>query len=191
VLEGISMQMMTAILMLSLLSVSCISGPRLTEIETPPARLYEKGYSILPLNEPGWEIGQRNQVELTIGKRGKDLDHTYVYHATLVQLKPFSNSQEFMSLIKEQIDQDRNPERFTELKISTDLYPGKGEDCVRIHTVHEDKKAKALSMRSGNMVMELLALACAHPKDKSMSSIPSGIGPATVTRNSQTEPSRS
>jgi hypothetical protein len=71
-----------------------------------------------------------------------------------------------MSLIKEQIDQDRNPERFTELKISTDLYPGKGEDCVRIHTVHEDKKAKALSMRSGNMVMELLALTCAHPKDK-------------------------
>jgi hypothetical protein len=44
------MQMIATILMLSLLSVSCISGPRLAEIATPPARLYEKGYSILPLN---------------------------------------------------------------------------------------------------------------------------------------------
>ena len=57
----------------ALLATSCASlTPRFTEVPVPPERISQKGYSLMPLNEPGWLIGARNEHQLALLKRGED-----------------------------------------------------------------------------------------------------------------------
>ena len=40
------------------------------DIQVPPGRLFQKGFSLTPLNEKGWKITERNPYQLTLDKPG-------------------------------------------------------------------------------------------------------------------------
>lgn len=156
----------TSLLLVVLLTAAC--APRFQEVRLPPERMNQTGYSFVPLNEKGWFIGGRNAYQLAMGKAGDATYETFAIQAVLVKMSPFTTSEDFLRLVHEGQIQDTDPRRFKMIKHDNVLYPEKGPYCVRSHALMEDSEAAPLK-RTGNakyMVMEMLALTCAHPKDK-------------------------
>lgn len=152
---------------ISLVIASCASvETKSPEVQIPPKRIVQKGYSLLPLNEVGWIIAGRDEYQLTIITFGYNTDETYAVQATPFRLSAFKNSEEFVRLVKEGQLKDSDPARFRIKKHDVAVFPGKGTDCVKSHMVTEDLSAIKSSGRSGGMILEALALTCAHPKDK-------------------------
>ena len=142
--------------------------PRLQEVQVPPERISQKGYSLVPLNEKGWLIAARNPYQLTIGKYGESRDETLAIQATLIKLQPFTTSEEFVRLVKEGQAKDATPGRFKMIKHEVIAYTAKGPNCVKTHMVTEDHAAVKRSEKIGYMVLEGLILTCAHPKNQSI-----------------------
>lgn len=156
-------------LCIALLITSCASmQPRLIEVQIPPERISQKGYSLVPLNEKGWLIARKNAYQLTIGKRGGNPDETFIIQAISFKLPEFKTSEEFVRFIKEGQLNDTNSKRFTIVKHEVTSDPTKGAECAKSHMVTVDRAAVKRSGMSGDMVLEALTLICAHPKDKSV-----------------------
>jgi len=128
----------------------------------------QKGYSLVPLNEAGWIIAGRDEYQLAIVTLGYNLDETYAIQAITFRLPGFKTTEEFVRLVKEGQVKDTDPARFRTKKHEVAAFPGKRTDCVESHMVTEDLSAIKSSGRSGGMILEALALTCAHPKDKSV-----------------------
>ena len=135
-------------------------------VELPPKRLLQDGYSLMPLNEEGWVIGKRNSYLVTLGKYGKNPDQTFAISANLIRLPPFNTTEEFVRLVKEGQSQDTDPKRFTTIKHEVISYPQNGAECTKSHGVLVDHAAAKRSGQPGDMNLEMLTLVCAHPKDK-------------------------
>lgn len=160
---------MVGMLCISLVITSCASTqPQVPEIQIPPKRIIQKGYSLVPLNEAGWIIAGRDEYQLAIVTLGYNLDETYAIQAIPFRLPGFKTTEEFVRLVKEGQVNDTDPARFRIKKHEVAVFPRKGTDCVKSHMVTEDLSAIKSSGRSGGMILEALALTCAHPKDKSV-----------------------
>lgn len=153
----------------SLIITSCASKqPQIPEVQIPPQRLMQKGYSLVPLNEGGWIIAGRDEYQLAIVTRGENPDETYAIQAISFRLAAFNTSEEFVRMVKEGQVKDTDPARFKTKKHEIAAFPGKGTDCAKSHMVTEDRAAVKRSGKSGDMILEAAALTCAHPKDKSV-----------------------
>jgi len=148
---------------------SCASvQPRVPEVQIPPQRITQKGYSLVPLNEKGWLIAGRNAYQLALAKRGENPDETFAIQAIPFRLSAFKTSEEFVRLIKEGQAKDSDLQRFKIVKHEVTSYPTNGAECVKSYMVTEDRAAVKRSDKSGDMVLEVLTLTCAHPKDKNV-----------------------
>lgn len=157
------------ILSAALLVSSCaLMQPRLPEIQTPPDRIVQKGYSFMPLNEKGWLITTRNPYQLALAKRGTNPDETFAIQAIPFRLPTFATQEEFAGIIKEGQAKDTDTQRFKMLKHDVTNYLMSGTDCVKTHATSEDKAAVKRSGKSGYMLLEMLTLVCAHPNNKSV-----------------------
>jgi hypothetical protein len=156
----------TGILGFLFVVTSC--APRLQEVQVPPERIFKKGYSLVPLNEKGWFIAGRNPYQLDMGKSGEGPDETVIIHAVLVRLPPFTTSEEFVHLVKEGQAKDTDPKRFKTISYDVTAYPEKGPHCAKSYGVMEDHAAVKRSRLTGYMLLEILTLTCAHPKDNSV-----------------------
>src|SRR2546429_466489 len=87
-----------------LVVTSCV--PRLQEVRVPPERIYQKGYSFVPLNEKGWLIAGRNPYQVAIGKSGGGPDETLAIQTALIKLPAFTTSEEFVHLVREGQEKD-------------------------------------------------------------------------------------
>ena len=153
----------------ALVITSCASmQARLPEIQIPPERISQKGYSLVPLNEKGWLIAARNAHQLVLSKRGKKPDETFAIQAIPFRLPTFKTHEEFVRLFKEDQAKDTDTQRFKKVKHEVTDYPMNGTDCVKSHMVTEDHAAVKRSGKSGHMVLETLMLICAHPKNKNV-----------------------
>lgn len=152
----------------SLLVISCASsGPKFQEIQLPPTRIAQKGYSLVPLNEKGWLVGSRNPVQLVLGKLAENPDESFVINSTLVKIDPYKTKDEFVRLVKASQAKDTDLQRFTIKQFDVSGYEGKGTDCAKTYSIFEDNAAARRSGNTGSMILEILSLSCAHPRDKS------------------------
>ena len=140
--------------------------PRFAEVQVPPERISQKGFSLMPLNEKGWVIGARNPHLLSLGKVGKNPEENVVVRAILSKLPAFKTNEEFVRLIKENQVKGTNPQRLRIIKHEVVTYPKNGTDCAKSHMVAEDHGAGKQVGKTGVMIIEALTLACAHPKQK-------------------------
>jgi len=160
---------LAGVLSLSLLAVSCASvQSKLEEIRVPPERIVENGYSLVPLNEKGWLVGGRNPVQLVLGKLAENPDESFVINSTLVKIGPYKTENDFVRLVKASQEQDNNPQRFKVKKFDVSAYDGKGTECAKTYAQFEDNAAARKSGNTGTMILEVLSLSCAHPKNKSI-----------------------
>lgn len=153
----------------SLFVISCASpGPKFQEIQLPPTRIAQKGYSLVPLNEKGWLVKGRNPVQLALGKRAENPDESFVIQTTLVKIGPYKTKEDFVRLVKDSQAQDMDPQRHKILKHDVTAYTEKATECAKSHSISEDNAAVRASGNKGVMILEVLSLSCAHPKDKSV-----------------------
>lgn len=142
----------------------------LQDIQVPPGRLFQKGYSLTPLNEKGWKIAQRNPYQLTLDKSGSDRVEALMIQALIIRLPPFRSNEEFIQQVKEVQVNNINLMRVSLLKYDLRPHLKKGRNCVRSHVAAEERGAfekSGNSVRSGKRVMtELVSLICAHPKNQ-------------------------
>ena len=158
-----------AILTAVLMTVSCAATrPRGEEVQLPPKRLWQLGYSLMPLDEEGWVINKRQSSVVVLGKYGKNPDQTFSISAVLSRLPPFKTTEEFVRLVKEGQVQDTDPKRFTTIKYEITSYPRNGAECAKSHLVAVDHAAAKRSGKPGDMNFEILGLVCAHPEDKTI-----------------------
>lgn len=148
---------------------SCaVVRPNFQEVQVPPERISQKGYSITPLNEKGWFIVGRNPDQLDLLRYGEDPDESFAIVAGLLKLPVFKTAEEFVHLVKEFDLKGLNPNRFKVMKHDVTAYTGKGAVCARSYIVAEDHVAVRWSGKTGHMVLEMQGLTCAHPKDKTV-----------------------
>jgi len=140
--------------------------PWLPEVQLPPERIAQKGYSLVSLNEKGWRIVERNAYQLALAKRGENTDETMAIQVILFRLPVFKTNEEFLRLIQEGQVKDTDPQRFKIMQHEVTTYRTKGTDCAKSHIAVEDRDAVKRSGKPGDMVLEIMALTCAHPKDK-------------------------
>jgi hypothetical protein len=153
----------------SLSLAACASlKPKLQELQVPPDRIAQKGYSLVPPNEKGWLVAGRNQYQLALVKAGGNPDETIAIQAMPVRLPDFNSTEDFVRLIKEGQAKGADPKRFAIKKSEVVAYPTKGSNCAKGYHVTEDNSAVKRSGRAGNMILEALTLTCVHPKDKNI-----------------------
>jgi len=134
----------------------------LPELRLPPERLVQPGYSLLPPNEKGWVVVRRDPGRLQLAKRGDARDTTVAIQGGLVQLPASKDSADFVQVIKDGQAKDTDPRRFKMLTHDVVALPGKGTECAKSHAVAEDR---SIVRKSGPMILELLGMTCAHPRD--------------------------
>lgn len=147
---------------------ACPRKPQLPEIRIPPDRIAQKGYSLIPPNEKGWLVAGRNDYQLALVKKGANPDETFAIQAVPFRLSEFNTNEEFIRLIKEGQAKDTDSRRFKIVKHDVVSYPKIGTNCAKSHTVSEDRAAVKRSQKPGDMILEAMALTCAHPKDKNL-----------------------
>jgi hypothetical protein len=135
---------------------------QLEEIELPPARITQKGYSFLPLNEKGWLLGHEAPSDFTLVKYGDDRDETSLIWAALVSL-PASISLEDYNHKNLGLDPRHKLTTHDVTSYSIDQAA-----CARSHAVAEDYEAIRKSERHDVMILESVTVTCAHPGNKSV-----------------------
>lgn len=155
------------ILGLAVLVGSCAPTTATTQkIPLPPQRLFQAGYSLLPPNEEGWEVSQRDRVLLALGKHGSNRNEIAIIWGALFKLQPFKSDDEFVRLVRESREKDSDPRRFRVVKRDVTSYPGKGTTCAYSHEVLEDNPALTESGNRVDMIREMFGLTCAHTTNK-------------------------
>lgn len=141
--------------------------PESQDVQVPPGRLFQKGFSLTPLNEKGWKITQRNPYQLMLDKPGKNSDEEFVIQALVMKLPPFKSSEDFVQQVKEFQVNGINLTRVALLGYGLNRYVKTGKNCVRSHISAEQPTASGrLSGKSEKMITEAISLTCAHPKNK-------------------------
>lgn len=148
------------------LTASATAQTRFPSVPTPPERILQNGYSFLPPNEKGWFIAGRNTTQLALIKSGSSPDESIAIQARPFRLPKFKTGEEFVRLIQDGQAKDIDPQRFNILKNEMSSARMQGTECAKSHMLTEDRAAVKRSGQSGNMILEALALSCAHPSDK-------------------------
>ena len=146
-----------------LLLGSCASQ----EVQVPPERFFQKGFSFMLPNEKGWVVGARTPLRIVLGKRGESPDETLVVEANVIEgPTPLQSNEELLRIAKEVATGNTNPLRFNYLKREFSPHVEKGNNCVRFHITAEDHGVAKRSRKAEHMILEKLDLLCVHPKNK-------------------------
>jgi hypothetical protein len=147
--------------------LGCASSPQhLQELPSPPQKINQPGYSLLPLNEKGWFAGPRNQYQLTLGKYGSHADETFAIQGIASKLPEFISTDDFVRVVKEGQAADTDSSRFKIMEHQVVADSSRHAQCARSHLVTEDNNAVKRTSTSGPMVLEAATLTCAHPGNK-------------------------
>ena len=146
----------------TLISSCATTRPAMQEISLPPQRIAENGYSLVPLDEPGWLIGHRDSETLVLGKRGSDPDENIIIRAFAKVLPPLKSDEEFIEFAKSVLIME-GATRHKVLSHQTKLLKVRSQSCARSDTVMEDHGAVKQSSRTDPMILEAFSLLCKHP----------------------------
>lgn len=144
------------------ISACATTRPTMLEVPLPPQRIILNGYSLVPLDEKGWLIGQRGPETLVLGKPGNDPDENMIIRAFASVLPPLKSDEEFIGFAKSILIME-GAARHKVLSQQAKLVKVKSQSCVRSDTVMEDHEAVKRSSRTDPMILEAYSLVCKHP----------------------------
>jgi hypothetical protein len=161
--------MIRPIAVAAVLLSACATGSQAPpELPVPGQRIIQPGYSFLPPAERGWHAGPRDQFRVSIAKRGSHADESYAVQGSVFRLPRFETTAELAQIVKEGMQRDTDPTRFAVTRHDVVPDASRPTECVRSHAVAEDRNPVKRTSRAGPMVLELVSLTCAHPKNKSV-----------------------
>jgi hypothetical protein len=145
--------------------VSC--APMYSKITDHSTRLNNvSGVSVLPPQEPDWNIGPMTQSQLWLAKRGQPDGESYAATVTSYHLPNLDTEQDFLKWILERRASEAQTDRYTNVKDEVNLVQGRGAVCVHIHDVRGDNAAQIGGTETKVMVLEAIWYLCQHPKNK-------------------------
>src|SRR2546422_7861287 len=124
-------------------------------------------FSVLPPQEPGWQILQRSTFLLALGKRGPQPDATYIASVILYKLPDVDSEVQFLKLISERRLSEPDTGRFRIVKNAEEISHRSEVYCVKYHTISEDHAART-SSGARSMLSEMMGYHCQHPKNKNV-----------------------
>lgn len=131
-------------------------------IMLPAAKIVQAGYTLQPLDEPGWIIGGRTDYQLILGRLGEGVDDSYIIEATLIRV-PANQKNTLLQWVKQGEAAASDSPRFGISEYEASDYSGKNTPCVRSYQRAQDKQAKRRSGGSEPMILELIAYTCLLP----------------------------
>jgi hypothetical protein len=136
-------------------------------ISDPSTRVDVSGVSVLPPQEPDWQILQRSTFQLALGKRGPQPDATYIASVILYKLPDVDSEVQFLKLISERRLSEPDTGRFRIVKNAEEMSHHSEVYCVKYHTISEDQAART-SSGPRSMLSEMRGYHCQHPKNKNV-----------------------
>lgn len=156
-----------AVLCVAILVTACASPARRPEeAPLPGQRIFQRGYSFVPPDEKGWAISQRDTFLVSLAKRVDDTNEIVLVWGAVFKLPEFTSEEEFVRIVSDALKKDTDSVRFRLLKHEVTPGAGKGTTCARSHELVEDSQALTEAGNRVYMLREMVALTCAHPKDK-------------------------
>jgi hypothetical protein len=134
----------------------------MNEVKLPPRIILKSGYSLVPLNEPGWLIGYEDSGRLVLGRPGSDPDENAIIRSFTELIPQFKSEEEFAGFSKSVLVAEGSA-RHKILSMTTTPLTIKGQACMKTDTVLEDHAAVKQTSRTGMMILESYALLCKHP----------------------------
>lgn len=161
----------TYITLLVIVSLTGCAGPR--PITDPTMSLDAPGFSVLPPQEEGWYIWQKSRDSLTLGKKGKHIDESYIITVEIKELPEKVRTKEdfhdFIDLVLRTMEeQEKWDTRFVTLESKYWPSDERSEPCVRYVKAFEDHGARKGSDRKDPMILMAEGLFCRHPYKKNM-----------------------
>ncbi|HZP94093.1 MAG TPA: hypothetical protein VFB20_14605 [Burkholderiales bacterium] len=160
----------TPIAVVALLILAGCGGPSLKpgELELPPKRLEQRGFSFLPPNEPGWLIAQRSPQLLALAKPGAMEGDTSTVQAAYLPLPQFDSAQELTRYVKNAREKEAPSPRFHVMLHEISAQSVGGAQCALSHMLVQDREPNSASRTVTAVLIETLALVCPHPKNPSL-----------------------
>ena len=145
--------------------VSCATvTPIANDLSTPPQRSVHRGFSLLPLDETGWQIGASDRDRLVLGKRGDNPDETFAIIGFTVVLPEFESRDQFIGFAKN-VTPETDPVRFKQLSEQAKETTINEQPCIQIKSLMEDHAAnKWGTNRPDFMIIETYEIVCPHPQ---------------------------
>jgi hypothetical protein len=142
-------------------------APTFSKITDPSKRLNNvSGVSVLPPQEPDWNIGPMTQSQLWLAKRGSPDGESYAATVMSFDLPELYTEQEFLKRFLELRASEPQTGRYTNISDEVNLVGGREAVCIHIHEVREDKAAQIGGTQTKAMVLEAIWHICQHPKNK-------------------------
>lgn len=114
-------------------------------------------------NSEGWRLGFSSDTIMAFGRRGPASNESYTAQVILFELPESRDRDDFVSLIKQGIEKDTSPERFTTIEASVEYTEQRSYPCVRYKGLLQDKQARTPSGRE-SLKLQVHSLYCRHPR---------------------------
>lgn len=159
--------MIRSVLGLAIIVVCLVScAPRFTEITDPSKRLNNvSGVSVLPPQEPEWQVVSMTQSQLILAKRGQPDGESYATMVTSHALPNLDTEQDFLKWVLAGRASEPPNDRYTNIKEEVNLSHGRGAVCIHTHEIRGDNAAQ-IGMGTKVMVLDAIRYLCQHPKNK-------------------------
>jgi len=136
------------------------------DLPYPPQRIFQNAYSFMPPAEFGWKTLVRNPHQLALARAGSTPDETFAIQARMFALPAFSTSEEFVEIIRKGLAEQAADARYNVLRHDVGADSLVQASCARSHFVAEDHAAVKRTAMPGVLVLEVMTLSCAHPKNR-------------------------
>ncbi len=138
--------------------------PAIKEVPRPPHIILKNGYSLVPLDEPGWLVGYEDSEKLILGRHGDNPDETFIIRSFIQTLPLLKSEEEFIGFSKSVLVME-GATRHKIVSQKTIPLTIKGQSCARNDTILEDHAAVKRISRNENMIIESYTLFCKHPNN--------------------------
>ena len=136
------------------------------DLPFPPQRIFQNAYSFMPPAELGWKTLVRDAHQLALARAGSSADETLGIQGRMFRLPAFSSDAELVEIIRKGLAEQAADPRYKVLKHDLSAESLREASCARSHFVTEDLAAVKRTATPGVMILEVMTLSCAHPKNR-------------------------
>ncbi len=152
------------VLLLALLAGCAKKESPYDKMPLPPERIAMPGYSLMPVNEPGWV--RVKGAGLVLSRYGASVDETEQVMGSVIAVPQLAGVHALRHFFKRTMVDDVYSGRYEPVSLDFEELNYRGARCVRSHLVSIDRYPVTFDMNSTKtMRLESYQQLCLHPDD--------------------------
>lgn len=130
----------------------------------PPGKFFKGDVlNIRAPNSEGWFLDQASPGGWSFVREGAKSSESYVASVLAFDLPQTASKEEFVAVIRQGIESDTSPDRFTVRDAPYDYTDQRGYPCVKYQATTEDNKARTSLFKREPQTLQIRSLYCRHP----------------------------